>query len=301
MNSYSNRAAFLSAMTFLVVAATTSAASAQSGDDRQWQYYQFNDDLNGGRTVSILVFGIPETDAVAVSGICTAGSSGTFSKVTFGIDVTGFEPGKAVEVNFKAGDFNSSRSAHITSENFEEGVSGIELVIDNDDALWKSMQKASQIEYSIANRSNTLDLKGSFRPISNFLADCRHYSGSGIEQHDDPAPVSTRDPDNEENRLPDSADPRRDLCDHPQYQQSVKSDFPVTLTFRNMSGAYRSVMWVGFDGMPVSYADLDPGEEFTINTYLTHPWMFTDGPGNCMEKFMPQLGVSHFNITAPNP
>ena len=52
--------------------------------------------------------------------------------------------------------------------------------------------------------------------------------------------------------------------------------------------------------MPKAYANLNPGEEFTISTFLTHPWMFTDGPGNCVEMFMPQLGVPVFDITAPN-
>ena len=49
--------------------------------------------------------------------------------------------------------------------------------------------------------------------------------------------------------------------------------------------------------MPVDYA----GQSYTQTTYLTHPWMFTDGLGNCIEMFMPQKGVSRFEITVPNP
>jgi hypothetical protein len=48
----------------------------------------------------------------------------------------------------------------------------------------------------------------------------------------------------------------------------------------------------------VPYANLNPGESYTINTYLTHPWVFTDGPGNCVEMFMPQKGVPRYNLTA---
>jgi hypothetical protein len=58
-------------------------------------------------------------------------------------------------------------------------------------------------------------------------------------------------------------------------------------------------MWIGFDGMPVEYANLNPGETFSVNTYVTHPWMITDGPGNCIEMFMPQPGRASFDITAP--
>ena len=94
-------------------------------------------------------------------------------------------------------------------------------------------------------------------------------------------------------------DPRWQTCDTLGGQRSLNSDTPVTVTFRNLSDGFRSVMWIGFDGVPKNYANLNPGESYTINTFLTHPWMFTDGPGNCIEMFMPQMGVSTFDITAP--
>ena len=80
--------------------------------------------------------------------------------------------------------------------------------------------------------------------------------------------------------------------------RSQTSKTPVKVTFVNKSGEYRSVMWIDFKGQPVSYANLNPGERYTISTYVTHPWMFTDGPGNCVEMFMPRKGVSSFNLTA---
>jgi len=79
--------------------------------------------------------------------------------------------------------------------------------------------------------------------------------------------------------------------------KSKNSNTPVTVTFVNKSGAYRGVMWIDFNGRPVTYANLNPGQKYTINTYLTHPWMFTDGPGNCKQMFMPRKGVARFNIT----
>lgn len=79
--------------------------------------------------------------------------------------------------------------------------------------------------------------------------------------------------------------------------KSQNSNTPVTVTFVNKSGAYRGVMWIDFNGRPVTYANLNPGQKYTINTYLTHPWMFTDGPGNCKQMFMPRKGVARFNIT----
>jgi len=79
--------------------------------------------------------------------------------------------------------------------------------------------------------------------------------------------------------------------------KSQNSNTPVTVTFVNRSGEYRSVDWVDFNGNLKNYANLNPGERFRIDTYVTHPWVFTDGPGNCVEMFMPQQGVPRFNLT----
>ena len=80
--------------------------------------------------------------------------------------------------------------------------------------------------------------------------------------------------------------------------RSQNSKTPVTVTFVNKSGEYRGVMWIDFNGRPVTYSNLNPGQSHKIKTYVTHPWMFTDGPGNCVEMFMPKKGVAKFNLTA---
>jgi VHL beta domain len=90
-------------------------------------------------------------------------------------------------------------------------------------------------------------------------------------------------------------------CGNVGKMRSKKSDVPVTVTFRNRTQSFRGVMWIDFNGRPVNYANLEPGQKFTVNTFVTHPWMFTDGPGNCAEVFMPKAGVKSFNITAHNP
>jgi uncharacterized protein YegP (UPF0339 family) len=79
--------------------------------------------------------------------------------------------------------------------------------------------------------------------------------------------------------------------------KSKNSNTPVTVKFINKSGEYRSVMWVDFKGRYVSYANLNPGQSYSVSTFVTHPWIFTDGPGNCVEMFMPKKGVKRFNIT----
>ncbi|WP_373502595.1 hypothetical protein [Aestuariivirga sp.] len=83
--------------------------------------------------------------------------------------------------------------------------------------------------------------------------------------------------------------------------RSQNSDVPISVTFRNKTNSMRSVMWINFEGQPENYADLQPGQKITIDTYVTHPWMMTDGPGNCAEVFMPKQGVKRFDITAADP
>ncbi len=83
--------------------------------------------------------------------------------------------------------------------------------------------------------------------------------------------------------------------------RSQNSDVPVSVTFRNKTNSMRSVMWINFEGQPENYANLQPGQKIKIDTYVTHPWMMTDGPGNCAEVFMPKRGVERFDITAANP
>lgn len=68
-------------------------------------------------------------------------------------------------------------------------------------------------------------------------------------------------------------DPRWTACEQVGSVRSVTSDFTLKVTFHDRSDGCRSVMWIDFLGNPVESANLDPGEIFTIETYLTHPWM----------------------------
>ncbi len=99
-----------------------------------------------------------------------------------------------------------------------------------------------------------------------------------------------------------SAEPRlHPTCDLWGTARSMESRTPLTITFTNLSDGYRGVMWLNFEGTPVEYTNLEQGQSYTVTTYLTHPWMFTDGPGNCMQIYLPRSGDTRFDITAPSP
>jgi hypothetical protein len=80
--------------------------------------------------------------------------------------------------------------------------------------------------------------------------------------------------------------------------KSKNSNTPVTVTFVNSSGEFRSVMWADFSGKLKNYANLNPGQSYTVNTFTTHPWIFTDGPGNCVEMFVARAGTHKYTLKA---
>jgi von Hippel-Lindau disease tumor suppressor protein len=82
--------------------------------------------------------------------------------------------------------------------------------------------------------------------------------------------------------------------------KSQGSDAKAKITFINKSGAYRGILWLDFSGQPKDYANLQAGEEITLDTFLTHPWMVTDGPGDCIEIFMPHAGTRVVTLKAPD-
>ncbi len=74
--------------------------------------------------------------------------------------------------------------------------------------------------------------------------------------------------------------------------KSKNSDTATTITFVNGASTMRGIMWLGFDGQPKDYANLQVGESVTLQTFVTHPWMVVTGPGDCLEIVMPVAGGS---------
>jgi len=70
------------------------------------------------------------------------------------------------------------------------------------------------------------------------------------------------------------------------------SNRPTKITFVNNSGAYRGILWIDFEGHPKDYANLQAGQQITLDTFQSHPWMVTDGPGNCLQIALPRSGPS---------
>jgi VHL beta domain len=76
-------------------------------------------------------------------------------------------------------------------------------------------------------------------------------------------------------------------CDQRKTVRSLKSDVPTKITFVNKSGMYRSLIWIDFDGGTKDYGGLNPDEQLTLETFVTHPWIVATGPGDCLQIFLP--------------
>lgn len=98
----------------------------------------------------------------------------------------------------------------------------------------------------------------------------------------------------------DDADKMSASCTDLKGARSRSSEKVVKVTFVNRTNGLVGVSWIGFDGQPIDFSDLAPGKDMTVDTYATHVWMFTDGPGNCQEMFQVSPGVRRFVLTGPS-
>jgi hypothetical protein len=282
------------AFTSVIWASSLPEAKADGHFNMVWNYDQYTDESNRGRMTSTVFIGVPETDNSMGYGSCFAGSTAGLPVLELAADTAGIGTNQPVDVEFFADSGPMVYSGVVKAALSEEDYNGVRLELDINDPLWSVFRRMDEISYRVNGRMIDLSLRGSSRAISNFLADCAIYN-PGAEGLRNTGPANAPQPASGQ-----AFDPRWATCDTYANNVSIHSDVPVSVTFVNRSDGYRSVMWIAFDGTPTHYADLDPGQSFAINTYVTHPWKFTDGPGNCLEMFMPQPGIPIFHISAPN-
>ena len=319
----------------------TPAAAADSV--MEWQFYESNDPDNKGRMTARLVYGVPETDNVQVSGVCDAGASTSvkFSSVTFGADIGDLETGKDIELRVSGGGFDHALKGQIHRATGEEGLNGVQVDIGHDDPLWRAMADKTSLDYLVPGyKAATLDFERGRDKIQQFVKACETYAaasagsqvasagaGSGDDAEKsafdsakelgtvdaweafianypsgfradlarayikklEPAAAPVTPPSPSVSTLTSAPDPS---CEDRTKLRSQNSDTPTKLTFVNRSGAMRGILWLDFDGQPKEYANLNDREEVTLDTFLTHPWMVTDGPGNCLRIVLPNASAT---------
>ena len=233
-----------------------------------------------------IMYGVPETDNVQFSAVCRGGKGRVVPVASISASLEGFADKAPVSLAISGPGFRHVMDGVVELSQSEEAPNVVVVEAPLDDLLWQALSSQPSLFYSVDGGERiAIGLRGSSRAVGRFLDGCGAIANGAVASKPNNAQPSTAELS----------------CKSARNAKSNRSEVPVSVTFVNQTGSYRSVMWIGFDGQPVNYANLDPGQQFTINTFVGHPWMFTDGPGNCAEMFMPQPGIAVFNITAPDP
>jgi von Hippel-Lindau disease tumor supressor len=86
--------------------------------------------------------------------------------------------------------------------------------------------------------------------------------------------------------------PTAALAKHPAEVKGVRSQVggesvQTAIKFVNGSSSVIKVYWLDYKGKRVLYGTLKPSENLPIDTYLTHPWLITDGDDNAKSIYFP--------------
>ncbi len=80
-------------------------------------------------------------------------------------------------------------------------------------------------------------------------------------------------------------------CKQAESQQikSLKGDKPVSITFRNSHSTSVQVIWLNYEATGQVYKTLAPGESYTQQTFMTHPWVFLENTDahTCLGVYIP--------------
>ena len=143
--------------------------------------------------------------------------------------------------------------------------------------------------FATAKELGTVDAWNAFLATypTGFYADmARAY----LKKASDPAaaPGTTNTPTTDTPALaPSSARASEHACSEQSELRSMHSREPTKITFVNKSGMYRAFSWINFGGKLEQYGGVNDGDQITFETFRTHPWMVTTGPGDCLQIFMP--------------
>lgn len=281
--------------------AGTDTGQAAVDDGLKWGFNTFENADEGGAMNAQLTRMVPETDNVQFLAACTAAEGSSDATIVLSADVSRFQNGADAKARFQAQGFDRSIQGKVTRSDGGEGQEGVYFAVQSDDPLWQAFQKYASLKYSVGGQAAlSLPLNGVRQPLSQFLAECASYGAAASVGADDPGDGQIAATDLFGGTSAGGGE-AEDSCQTMAGIKSVDTGKQLNVTFVNQTNELRVVDWIDRQGVPVQYAQLDPGQSFEVTTLSTHPWMLTDGPGNCIEMMMPKLGQATFDITRASP
>lgn len=302
--------------------ADKAATGKGSGDPSgmQWTFGAF--DGGGEGKVLQLTYGVPETDNVQVYATCVSANAGA-ADVIFGWDVNNQRPGKAARLRIVGEGFDRQFDARVFISESGEGVQGVELQIEANDTIWKQLKSVKSVRYNVGGQGGLkLVTTGLAAPLDKFLKQCvaiaEDVVGTGSKNDDSVASGDdVASGDTGDDVAPFDA---RTLfggkvagggggkssggegsCEALAKARSTNDGEQVSVVFENRSGEFRSINWIDPKGRAIQFGGINSGERFDAETFTSHPWMVTDGPGNCIEMFMPSVDQPVIKLTRKSP
>lgn len=77
--------------------------------------------------------------------------------------------------------------------------------------------------------------------------------------------------------------------------RSIESVEPASFIIKNTTGRPVDVIWINYMSQQIRYRTLRPGQEVTMNSFKTHPWIFRD----CCTGIL--MHVDHKEVYWPEP
>ena len=248
-------------------------------DERKWQHFASR---SQGRRVHRLDYGIPETDDITFRASCVRGSGAARFIISTNV---GRQPnGSNARIRFNANGFGRQYSGRVVGAgNSQERIAGIRVSLGANDPLWSALARKNSMSYSAFGQRRSMGLSGSSRAVNAFLTGCR------------PRPVVQSPPSNPNPPVTHSAGGEIS-CNRFGRIKSRNSNRRTRVTFVNRSGRQRDVMWINYQGIPQRYGTIPPGQSRSFSTFVGHPWMTVNGPGDCKQLFLPRPAGARFVV-----
>jgi hypothetical protein len=85
-------------------------------------------------------------------------------------------------------------------------------------------------------------------------------------------------------------------CRYEDGLKSLAGSHSTNLVFKNSSRSDISLFWLNYDGKRTFYYTLHQGAQFSLATYISHPWVVVDDHGQCLELVLPGKLTAIVNV-----